>query len=272
MMNKTFILVDILFAASAALAAPLATEGFVTNKIAAAVAAIPAPDYSTTNAALRATIEALAPAPGDYAAVSNAAMNAAAASKYISCDWLYADSHLLTRREPSSPEVVAEWIHDHKPRWGGETLQYRGGGVWRFATSAMPAPIEVEASENGDVLVFPSSDFGDMTLVRTNGVQTVVVYSDDLAAAAAAATNYTDAAMAEAVNQSVDYTDYKIDVLNGELAQKATPAVVTNIVRELSLGGIWDAELEVWWTPVMSGGSLTYQATTNVNLNAEGQP
>ena len=34
-------------------------------------------------------------------------------------------------------------------------------------------------------------------------------------------------------------------------------------------GGIWDEDLQVWWTPVMSNGKLTYQATTNVNLNAE---
>ena len=45
--------------------------------------------------------------------------------------------------------------------------------------------------------------------------------------------------------------------------------VVTNIVRDLSLGGIWDSQLEVWWTPRMRNGSLTYEATTNVNLNAE---
>lgn len=48
----------------------------------------------------------------------------------------------------------------------------------------------------------------------------------------------------------------------------ATPLAVTNIVRDLSLGGIWDEELEVWWTPRMNGGSLTYHATTNVNMNA----
>ncbi len=48
-----------------------------------------------------------------------------------------------------------------------------------------------------------------------------------------------------------------------------TPEDVTAAIREQSLGGIWDAELEVWWTPVMRNGSLTYQATTNVNLNAE---
>ena len=44
---------------------------------------------------------------------------------------------------------------------------------------------------------------------------------------------------------------------------------VTNIVRDLSLGGIWDDELQVWWTPRMRNGSLTYESTTNVNLNAE---
>ena len=53
------------------------------------------------------------------------------------------------------------------------------------------------------------------------------------------------------------------------LPEVATPETVTNIVRDISLGGIWDAELEVWWTPVMSNGALTYQATTNVNLNVE---
>ena len=48
-----------------------------------------------------------------------------------------------------------------------------------------------------------------------------------------------------------------------------SPQTVTNIVRDLSLGGIWDSQLEVWWTPRMRNGSLTYEATTNVNLNAE---
>ena len=57
--------------------------------------------------------------------------------------------------------------------------------------------------------------------------------------------------------------------LPGPLMRDDVEEVVTNIVRDLSLGGIWDAELEVWWTPRMRNGSLTYEATTNVNLNAE---
>ena len=54
-----------------------------------------------------------------------------------------------------------------------------------------------------------------------------------------------------------------------DIGDLPTPQGVTNIVRDLSLGGIWDEELQVWWTPRMRNGSLTYEATTNVNLNAE---
>lgn len=43
-------------------------------------------------------------------------------------------------------------------------------------------------------------------------------------------------------------------------------------IRKHSLGGIWDAGLEVWWTPVMTNGCLIYKATTNVNMNAEVTP
>ena len=64
-----------------------ATEGFVTNRVTqaaiaatnytdAAIAALPAPDYSTNNTALVETIQAKAPAPGNYSIVSNRAMNA----------------------------------------------------------------------------------------------------------------------------------------------------------------------------------------------------
>ena len=88
------------FAASDASAATrTATEAFATNAAARAATAAtnalaavahtgdyadldntpdipPAPDYSTANAALVATIRDTAPAPGNYAAVSNAAMSA----------------------------------------------------------------------------------------------------------------------------------------------------------------------------------------------------
>lgn len=78
-MKRAALILAALAAILTAAAAPVrtATENFVTNKIAEAVAAIPAPDYSTNNTALVETIQAKAPAPGNYAVVSNAAIYAA---------------------------------------------------------------------------------------------------------------------------------------------------------------------------------------------------
>ena len=50
----------------------------------------------------------------------------------------------------------------------------------------------------------------------------------------------------------------------------ATPADVTAAIREQSLGGVYDSELGVWWTPHMANGAYYWTATTNVNLNAGG--
>ena len=88
--------------ALAAGAVQMASQPWVTNRIAEAEArvgaeiasatnAIPAPDYTANNATLRATIEEVAPAPGDYASVSNAAMNAV---QQGSQNWLDAESKM----------------------------------------------------------------------------------------------------------------------------------------------------------------------------------
>lgn len=60
-MTRSAIFIATILAAAAAHSAPLATEGFVTNKIAAAISQIPPPDFSTGNTQLVATIEATAP-------------------------------------------------------------------------------------------------------------------------------------------------------------------------------------------------------------------
>lgn len=53
------------------------------------------------------------------------------------------------------------------------------------------------------------------------------------------------------------------------VSASVTHETVTNIVRDISRGGIWDSQLEVWWTPIMENGALKYVATTNVDLSAE---
>ncbi len=192
-----------------------ATEDFVTNRIAVAVAALPAPDFTTNNTALVETIqaktpspdfttnntalvetiEATAPAPGNYSIVSNRAMNA-----------------------------------------NGNFLAVDGPFLWES---------EKAVKLNNGCLSLDNTG--------TGGTMLNITYSEVLY-------GYSKSAFWEDI----------IDAANAHAAGVyTTPEDVTAAIREQSLGGIWDAELEVWWTPVMRNGSLTYQATTNVNLNAE---
>ena len=171
---------------------PLMTN--VVPYVDAKVAAIPGPDYSTSNAQLVATIEATAPAPGNYETVSNRAMTA---------------------------------IQEHQPLW--------------------PA---VEASTNyADAIAAEFVD-GTRTVANANGA--LQAYHAD---------------SADTANKASAITHGGTDYSYPDLLQASTNAAEA-VVREKSLGGIWDQELEVWWTPKMRNGALTYEATTNVNLNA----
>ena len=122
-MKKTIPLLAILMA-ELCLAAPLvaatartATENFVTNKIAAAISQIPPPDFSTNNVALVATIEATAPAPGNYAAVSNAAVHAAITNALQ-------DTAIAEKQDklPYATNAIPYAAISGKPTINGETL------------------------------------------------------------------------------------------------------------------------------------------------------
>lgn len=76
-----------------------------------------------------------------------------------------------------------------------------------------------------------------------------------------------------------EFTSFTFVDVTGTLKQDAPDALalksevlskekVKEVVRETN-GGVWDQKLEVWWTPKMENGKLTYQATTNINLKAE---
>lgn len=85
-----------IMAATASAASRTATEAFVTNRITIATNALhqsiaPSIDYTTNNNALVETIKETAPAPGDYANVSNAAMNAVQQGDQ---SWLDAESKM----------------------------------------------------------------------------------------------------------------------------------------------------------------------------------
>ena len=221
-MKRTATLLAALAVAISANAARTATEAYVTNKIAAAVAAIPAPDFTTNNVVLTNTIAQAAPFPGDYEAVSNRAM-------------------LITINPGATPYFNGQANYTYEAEHAENA---------DIATSARSA----ERLTDGSNSIFYDYELMRWVITDWRFYMEPLAALSEVTAAATAATNYTDNAIAA-------------------IPAGVTPGAVTNIVndaiREQSLGGIWDTQLEVWWTPVMQNGSLTYQATTNVNLNAE---
>lgn len=229
---KRAVLAIALLATGAASAVQMASQPWVTNRITQATAATlqSAKDY--TDAAISGAggvtpemvtniVQDVAPTPGNYATVSNAAMNALSRAEAEAgfTEWTFSGSDI---------ELDATYVVDYRPPASATLLKVTPDG---YQPVGEIAPVE----ENATALHFaPFDRYATRTRLPTMA---------DIDAA-----TETNAAQTAAL--------------------AAMPQTVTNIVREAS-GGIWDAELEVWWTPRMRNGSLTYEATTNVNLNAE---
>ncbi len=127
------------------------------------------------------------------------------------------------------------------------------GKVWNaaFKLRLRPSP---GASPNAIALPAPRIDFAAVEVANApwatdEGVEARIAAATDGLA--------TKADVAAKADKTHVYTKSEAD------------AKVDAAIREHSLGGIWDETLQVWWTPRMRNGSLTYEATTNVNLNAE---
>ena len=132
----------LLAAVTATAASRTATEAYVTNRVTQATNALheaiaPSIDYSTNNNELVETIKETAPAPGNYAAVSNAAMSAASS-----------DSVLPASREPTSPD----WYVDAPTRFTGvmsfdtqyvyfhDGFYFSGGESYRLSDNGVETP------------------------------------------------------------------------------------------------------------------------------------
>ena len=210
----------------------------------------PAPpaDYSTNNAELVATIEATAPAPGDYATVSNRAMSALQDHQSLAPATNYTDAatNALAASALSRSEAEA------------------GCTAWRFSDESLMDGSHVAEVREG---------WSD----EAQGVRYYDLYVDgQFESGYTGRIGETTIEFTWQGDGSVTATRTRLRPTADQEAYwsaKASHEDVTNVaeavVREKSLGGIWDQELEVWWTPVMRGGALTYQATTNVNMNAE---
>lgn len=242
-----------------------------------------------------AKIVELAPQSGDYATVSNRAMSALQSHQSlwpaVQASTNYTDAALGAFAETGTVERARNY--GTPTRWTDAT-----GCVWEVGL-ALGNPVSDTPGAVWDMYQYwPEDDLGK-AYMRLNGVgwEQYVNLPDGW-------TNFTFTSSATRSDYTEDTLPYNITFVRrleipvtnlvgrvaltndipaipawAKAAQKPTYTAsevgatdadtVTNIVRDISRGGIWDADLEVWWTPVMRNGSLTYQATTNVNLNAE---
>lgn len=218
----------------------------------------------------------VAPQPGNYAAVSNAAINAAITNALQDAAIAGKASKADATLTPiySQAPTFSEWTYSQFPdgwQFFGEPVYV--DGKWFMGISNYQGETGAESSgdEYATVLAF---DFREYVGDVPNAVITASRRRTDIIGYTLGSQSDKplqpagDYALAGDITNTVTKTYVKSLGISASDVGATTPADVTVMIRDQSLGGIWDQDLEVWWTPVMANGSLTYQATTNVNLNA----
>ena len=173
-----------------------------TNYTDAAIAALPepvAPDYSTGNTQLVATIEAVAPAPGNYATVSNRAMSALQEHQPLTNYYTkgQVDSSLSGKANDSAVVKLSgdQEIGGNKIFTGLVTvLEEEPNYIWNkiYASGFV-------IGGDGKSPQYVSLPYASGTLALTSDIPNISGKADkaDVAAAAVAATNYTDEAIGD---------------------------------------------------------------------------
>lgn len=249
-----------------------------------------------TKAETDAKIVELAPQPGNYATVSNKAMSAIqehqslwpavqAATNYTggalgafaaTGTVFRASSYGTPTRWTDSTGCVwevaidSQWSVEYEDPEYGPQYAIRiepsglGNGMYWIPMVGESACGVAKGDEGSTVLVWEGDAITDFTATRTSVVTTNLVgrvaLTNDIPAVPAE-TDPTVPSWAKAPSKPT-YTASEVGATDGE--------TVTNIVREVSLVGIWDSKLGVWWTPHMDDGGYYWIATTNVDMNAEG--
>ena len=227
------------FASVACLAAPTANEDFVL-----------AEDAQTFTNAVNAAKEyadgkiAALPVIGDYANVSNRAVNAAPMfkdSELISCAWAVAQPSVkLQQTTEMDGRIVWTWAGVHLVR----QLTYDGKWLYRYFRTMSPIPdwqYTNTSSRAATELIF--SD--DIILTRCDevwggGTNNPVAYMDDLSRAADDATNYTDWVVQNLDIPDPDLSAYaKKTEVQGVALQAATNTVAPVVAIVDSWEGYW---------------------------------
>ena len=229
------------FVSVACLAAPTANEDFVL-----------AEDAQTFTNAVNAAKEyadgkiAALPVIGDYANVSNRAVNAAPMfkdSELISCAWQWQGSDMKLE--------LATFDDTDKTGWsahsGYQKYDLVYDGVWLYREFRVrlggPAPewqYTNTASKAATVLVFGNRTFERCDEVWGGGTNNPVAYMDDLSRAADDATNYTDWVVQNLDIPDPDLSEYaKKTEVQGVASQAADEAVAPVVAIVDSWEGYW---------------------------------
>lgn len=218
-----------------------------------------------TKAEVDARIIELAQTPGDYANVSNRAMSAIQEHQSlwpaVAASTNYTDAALGAFAATGSVARAAaygtptRWTDANGCVWSVVGV---GTGVWTFYSDGTHEWNEAQYYEDG------------VWIANCDGYNAYADGGED--ATSLDFLCYDNGARASAT-QTVEYVNNlvgRVALTNDvpDVSGYATSADVTAAIREQSLGGIYDSELGVWWTPIMENGALRYTATTNVNLNA----
>lgn len=246
--------------ARAAFAVTMASQPWTTNRIAeaearvavkitAATNAIPAPDFSQNNAQLRETIVAVSP-PADLTDATNHTRAALSA---------FAGTGTVERAR--SYGTPTRWTDASGDVWEVVSVGSTNATTWSYQTTP-----QFDVFDIGANLVWVDFEGYFVGWSTYNGM------------------TIDGGEMAERIEYSVAYWDESAGTVeNGTVVATRTLQIVTNlvgrvamttdiaqiaedVVREKSLGGIYDTELEVWWTPKMRNGALRYE--TNAVQNA----
>lgn len=133
-------------AVTAAAASRTATEAYVTNKIAAAVASIPAPDFTTNNATLVATIEVTSPRqeiPEEISTLTNVLFQVSP-PEYSHYGWHFAGTAEAARYASflytgQSGQQIKNMVFDGVPRWAAYTYLDTFLGVFAYQSEITTA-------------------------------------------------------------------------------------------------------------------------------------
>lgn len=121
--------------------------------------------------------------------------------------------------------------------------------------------------------IFPLIERGDLTPETIHDdIPGTATIAEIVEAGGGGAVSSVNGKIGEVVLNADDvgaYSKIEIDTAMNVL-ENEIPTVASNVVRQCSWG-VWDENYEVYWSPVMESGKLTYQAITNINLRANGE-